>query len=125
MTEHDFDARYRSAMAELAASDIPVAQHLPPLHRLLRRLGVKLRPPHYQTPSVNMAVFGVPFAVLFGLLVWLVPGLMGGAPAAVTMPLVALSGGIFGWLMARNSRRDAQKAGLSSWDALTPDSTTG
>ena len=126
MTErhNDFDKRHRLAMEELAASTIPAAQHDPPVHRILRRMGVKLRPPHYQAQSANIAIFGAPFAVLMGLATWLFPGLMGGASSALVIPLAVLAGAIFGWLMARSCRRDARAAGLTRWDDLLPSDNT-
>ena len=123
MTERhdDFDARHRLAMEELAASRIPAAQHDPPVHRTLRRLGVKLRPPHYQAQSVNVAMFGAPFAVFIGVAMWLVPGLMDDASGAAVVLMAALGGAIFGWLMARSCRRDAEAARLTDWEDLSRD----
>lgn len=126
MTEchDDFDERHRWAMEELAASNIPATQHDPPLHRTLRRLGVKLRPPHYQPQSTNVALFGVPFALLMGVAAWLVPALMGGASGALLLLLAVLAGAIFGWLMARRSRRDGQAGRLTRWNDLLSDGDT-
>ena len=126
MTERhdDFDQRLRLAMEELAASNIPAAQHYPPLQRALRRLGVRMRPPLYQPLSVNIALFGVPFGVFMGLAVWLMPGLMGNPPGAVIVLMSALGGVLFGWLMGRSSRRDARAAGLTDWDDLLPSDNT-
>ena len=123
MNEHhgDFDERHRRAMEELAASNIPATQHDPPVHRILRRLGVKLRPPHYQPQSTTVALFGAPFALLMGVAAWLVPAVMGGASGALLMLLAGLAGAIFGWLMARRYRRDGEAARLTRWDDLLSD----
>lgn len=126
MTERhdDFDERHRRAMEELAASSIPAMQYDPPLHRILRRLGVKLRPPHYQPQSTNVALFGVPFALLMALAAWLVPAVMGGASGALLMLLAGLAGAVFGWLMAHIFRRDANAAKLTRWNDLLSDGDT-
>ena len=121
----DFDKRHRLAMEELAPSSIKAWNYDPPLHRALRRLGIKLRPPHYQTQSVNAAIFGVPFAVLFGVIMWLLPWPANDGPIGVFILLVVLAGAMFGWLMARSCRRDAAAAELTDWDDLSSDGNTG
>lgn len=63
----EYERRYAAAIAELDATGIKRVNYLPPMYRLYRKAGWKVRPPHYT--SFFCAVIGQSlfFGVAMGL----------------------------------------------------------
>ncbi|UBO72742.1 DUF6404 family protein [Aeromonas rivuli] len=65
-----FEHRLFAAHRELADKGVQALNYNPPLFRLLRRLGLRLRPPHHERFLVNLLAFGLPTGAIWGLLMW-------------------------------------------------------
>ncbi|WP_324018072.1 DUF6404 family protein [Aeromonas caviae] len=65
-----FEHRLFAAHKELASKGVQELNYNPPLFRLLRRLGLRLRPPHHERFMVNLIVLGLPVGIIWGLLMW-------------------------------------------------------
>ena len=61
---HRLDAAHR----ELAEKGVQALNYNPPLFRVLRRLGLRLRPPHHERFLVNLLAFGLPTGAIWGCL---------------------------------------------------------
>ena len=127
MTEHPdiFAARYRKALQELEAAPLHRANYDPPMMRLVRWAGLRVRPPHYRGAAANALLFGGAFAVLWGLIMWVLLGAFMGMPGSVIAVVALMAGAGYGAWMAQGIRRDAAAAGLSDWRALEPDGAAG
>ena len=66
----NFAERLGAAHQELESKGVWHANYNPPLLRLLRRLGLRLRPPHYERFMVNLLAFGLPTGAIWGVLMW-------------------------------------------------------
>ncbi len=116
-----FDDHYKLAMTELEASQILPGNYAPPLHKLLRRLGMRLRPPHYASMPINMLTTGIPFGMLWAGLMWLfVWEDQVGMTVSIALWAGFFAGLLFGVGMAIYYRAAARKHELSSWTALVP-----
>ncbi|MGY4026310.1 DUF6404 family protein [Aeromonas rivuli] len=65
-----FEHRLFAAHRELADKGVQALNYDPPLFRLLRRLGLRLRPPHHERFLVNALALGLPIGAFWGLLMW-------------------------------------------------------
>lgn len=66
MTE-DFDSKLERAHADLDAAGIWPSNYNPPIYRLFRKLGLQIRPPHYQNVLKQALSMGVIFGIIFGV----------------------------------------------------------
>jgi hypothetical protein len=100
-------------MSEAGVSQYHVA---PPLYRLLWRLGVKVRPPHFQSFLVLTSITGG----LFGLGMLCVSLLWADVPNVVAFLLSSMAGVTFGVTMAAYFKQQAKDIQLPSWDKYQP-----
>jgi hypothetical protein len=113
-----YPRRLETALAQLAATGIMKSNYAPPLFRILWRMGVYVRPPHFASFSSNFLLTGTWFGLVWGVLMWLFVW-----PATGQMPLAALAaalfaGGMFGLSMALYYRYGARKHKLSDWSQI-------
>lgn len=114
-----FDEHYEIALQELAGSDILKGNYVPPLHKLLRRMGLKVKPPHYASMPANMLTTGIPFGILWAGLMWLfVWEDQVGMSLSIALWAGFFAGMLFGVAMAIYYRASARKHNLSSWVQL-------
>lgn len=114
-----FDDHYKLAMTELEGTSILHGNYEPPLHKLLRRLGLHVRPPHYAGMPTNMLTTGIPFGVLWGALMWLfVWEDQSGMTVTIALWAGFFAGMLFGVGMAIYYRWAARKHGLTPWPQL-------
>ncbi|MDX7734215.1 DUF6404 family protein [Aeromonas caviae] len=66
----NFAERLAAAHQELESKGVWHANYNPPLLRLLRRLGLRLRPPHYERFLINVLALGLPIGAIWGVLMW-------------------------------------------------------
>ena len=127
MTEHPdiFTARHREAMQELDATPLDRANFDPPLMRLMRAVGLRVRPPHYRPAASNAVLFGAAFALLWGVLMWAVLVPLAGIPGGVIAVLALVAGAAYGSWMAQGIRREAAEAGLRDWHDLADGHSPG
>lgn len=62
----DYEQRFATAEAELAAAGIWASNGNPPLTRIMRRLGFKPRPPHYDSTTKIIVGFTLWFGPIWG-----------------------------------------------------------
>lgn len=120
-----FAARYRKALQELEAAPLDRANYDPPMMRLMRRAGLRVRPPHYRGAAANALLFGGVFAVIWGLIMWVVLVAFMGIPGSVIAVVALMAGAGYGAWMAQGIRRDAAAAGLSDWRGLEREGAAG
>ena len=113
-----FSEKYINAMEELGRSPILEGNYSPPLHKGLRRMGVELKPPHYAGFLANSIIAGIPFGILWGVLMWLVVWQSAQLPAAIAIWAGGMAGLLFGVMMAIYYRWSANRHHLSRWDDL-------
>lgn len=115
----DHQARYRAALREATAAGLRPRTVEPPHFRLLRSLGLPVRPPHYVSFAVNMMGHGFVFALVWGVLMWLLAW-RGSVPAPYAAVAALGAGILFGLVIAFLYRATAQRLGLSRWEDLRP-----
>ncbi|MFM5854266.1 DUF6404 family protein [Aeromonas rivipollensis] len=116
-----FETRLAAAHQELASKGVWHANYNPPLCRLLRRLGLRLRPPHHERFLVNLLAFGLPTGAIWGVLMWYL-GWQNEVSPTFALRQSALFGIGFGLLMATWLWFRRKQLKLTPWDAL-PHST--
>jgi len=114
----EFERKYLEAIQELKESTIWGNNSLPPVHRYLRKLGVRVRPPHYYSFQSNLVRMSAYFSVFFGLPVWLfvLDGISTSVPIALLRAV--LTGLFFGLLMSVYYWGSTRTHGLSTWEDL-------
>jgi len=117
MTRHP---RILAAIDIAVAHGIPRAVAAPPFHRLLWRLGLDVRPPHFEQFGRNAGLMGLVwgscmtvFAVLYAL--HLHPG-AGLAVIGKVIVVAVVAATVFGLVMATVVRARARKARLPPWE---------
>ena len=117
----NFEERLAAAHQELESKGVWHANYNPPLLRLLRRLGLRLRPPHHERFLVNILALGLPIGAIWGVLMWFF-----GWQHEVSLGFALRQGLLFGlgvgllmacWLWFRRKQLK-----LTPWEAL-PHST--
>jgi hypothetical protein len=121
-----FEKKLKRAHRELAGAGIPCLNYNPPLIRILRKFGIKVRPPHYHSFIFNSILVSIFSIVSLGILILGVFALVHinskhGPP--VSMAFVQLFdigwiSSLFGILMAAYFKYNAKKHGLSKWKTL-------
>jgi len=114
----DFTEKHTLALDELAKTGMKTRYCLPPVHRLLWRLGVKVRPPHYSSFVDIVTGIATLFTLMWGSLVSLVTGATGSDILSVYL-LSASLGFFFGVFMGYYYRHGVRKHRLTPWEKLT------
>ena len=117
----NFEERLAAAHQELESKGVWYANYNPPLFRLLRRLGLQLRPPHHERFLVNLLAFGLPTGAIWGVLMWYL-GWQHEVNPAFALRQSLLFGIGLGLLMATWLWFRRKQLKLTPWDAL-PHST--
>ena len=115
-----FEERYGLAISELKSTPIVEGNYAPPMHRLLRRLGVRVRPPHYCPIWFNIFATGIPFAILWGVLMWLILWQSQNIETGMAFAAGLIAGAIFGVFMSLYYRWSFNRNELTQWDKLVP-----
>ncbi|MDM5075507.1 DUF6404 family protein [Aeromonas media] len=117
-----FETRLAAAHRELTDKGMQELNYNPPLFRLLRRLGLRLRPPHYERFLVHLLAFGLPTGAIWGVLMWYFDWQDEVNPT-FALRQSALFGIGFGLLMGIIVWMRRKQLKLTPWDAL-PHSTS-
>lgn len=114
----EFDAKRNEAMRLLDRAGIRKSNYLPPALRLLWKWGYQTPLPHFVPFSRIWGLYGLLFAGLWGLLMWLITP----SSAGVRLPTLAivscLSGIAFGLSMAAYYAHGRRKHNLPQWSEL-------
>ena len=116
----NFDDKVTAANALLAAKGIPHQLYAPTLVKLLRRLGLKVPPPHFAGFFGTFFVTAVFFGVLWGVIMWFAWWSEHGTPAITAIGISAAIGAVLGVIFAGYYRTSASKHGIPSWDQYQP-----
>ena len=113
-----FSAKLNAAQKELSESKIWKANSNPPLFVLLRKLGINIRPVHYNTFIVNFLLMAIMFGGTWGLIMWFTT--WESQNMSIQMALITSLGAglLFGLSMAFYYKRSSKKNKLSNWEQL-------
>tara|TARA_B100000768_G_scaffold179125_1_gene196167 strand:- start:319 stop:666 length:348 start_codon:yes stop_codon:yes gene_type:complete len=113
-----FSDKLNAAQKELSDSKIWKSNSHPPLFVLLRKLGVNIRPMHYNTFVVNFLLMALMFGGLWGMIMWFTTWEPQNMPIPIAI-ISSLAGGIvFGLSMAFYYKLSSKKNNLSNWAQL-------
>lgn len=110
-----FTDKHKLALDELATTGMKTRICLPPIHRLLWRFSVNIRPPHYSTFVDIVIGIATAFTILWGSIMTLVTGT---DSLLENFTLSAGIGFILGLFMAFYYRHGSRKFNLSGWEEL-------
>lgn len=110
-----FEQRKEAAMRELKESGICKFNTKPPALIILWALGIKAKPPHYNSFLKNMFSMALWFAATWGILMWFLQWSPGGLPIPSAIASALFVGVLFGATMATYYKLSAQKHRLSKW----------
>ena len=110
--------RRTAALPLLSSTGMKRSNYEPPLLRLLWRLGVDARPPHFASFGVNALVSGIFFGSVWGISMWLFLWRQQAAPVVVSLFSSFLAGLLFGIAMATHYTYGRRKYKLPSWHSL-------
>lgn len=118
MNDPDFTRRLAAAQAEMLAAGLKPSHTNPLLFKLLQRLGLNIRPPHYQAFAINVLMNGWFFGLFWGVgmywMVWRAQGM----PVTVAAGFGASAGLLFGFMMAALTLWQRRSKSLSRWQDL-------
>lgn len=111
--------RKEAAMQELKNSRIWKSNSMPPALIISWGLGIKAKPPHYNSFMNNALSMGLWFSAVWGILMWFTQwrSLDFSVSGVITFALVA--GTFFGVAMAAYYKWSARKHQLSNWVDLS------
>jgi hypothetical protein len=109
--------RREAALALLRRSFVKPGNFQPPALRLLWRMGVNARPPHFCGFLYNTLFSGGLFAIIWGSFMWLTLWHGDHAPLRAA-GVAALTGLAYGLIMAGYYAYGKHVLALPSWDAL-------
>jgi hypothetical protein len=107
-----------AALERLAATGIWRSNYEPPLLRMLWRLNIDVRPPHFAPFWANALVTGLFFGTLWSALMWFTLWSRQSVPLPVAAFLGLGAGVLFGLTMAAYYEFGRRKHQLPAWEAL-------
>lgn len=113
-----FKQKQELALLELSGTSMKTRNCFPPLHRLLNKLGVPLRPPHYSSFMNIVAGVTVSFGFIWG---WLMHMTLWAGPGSTLLAALSKSlliGLFLGLFLACFYRHGIIKHQLTPWDKL-------
>ncbi|WP_341206551.1 DUF6404 family protein [uncultured Psychrosphaera sp.] len=113
-----YQSKLEKAQAELANTGMRESNYNPPIFILLRKLGLKIKPVHYNSFISNFVFSAIFFGLIWGLLMWFTTWSTQRLPIFNVVTTSIVSGVLFGLIMALYYKKSASKNGLSKWDDL-------
>ncbi|WP_157950430.1 DUF6404 family protein [Pannonibacter carbonis] len=114
----DFAKQCELANQDAIAHGIRPWEANPPIDRLLRKLGLRMRPPLYRSFGANMFVYGSYYGTCLGLFNWFAIWPRDSMPIPVAVMISIAAGLAFGAIVAALVVRKRRKAGLTRWNDL-------
>ncbi|MGF1761211.1 DUF6404 family protein [Photobacterium sagamiensis] len=108
----DFDPKLKEALILLEKTGMWSSTYKPPIYRLLWRLGIKVRPPHFSSVISNFFWS----SLFFGFFITLFNSIMGGLDGAGLR--IGLLSAFFGLCMSVSYWLGKRKYHLLTWDEL-------
>lgn len=105
-----FQRKLEAAFAAANAAGLKKSYYAPVLHRLLCRLGIAIRPPHFAGIAQNFLMQGVVFGACWGGAMWFAAWRHQGVPPSMAFLGTGAAGLIFGAGMAAYFRYAAPPA---------------
>lgn len=116
----NFDEKVTAANALLAAKGIPPQLYAPTLVKLLRRLGLKIPPPHFTGFLGTFLVTAIFFGAVWGVIMWFAWYSSRGTPPVTVIGISAAVGVAIGLIFAVCYRISARKHNVPPWDQFQP-----
>jgi hypothetical protein len=117
--------RLETALAHLAGTGIMKSNYAPPLFRILWRMGIFVRPPHFASFSSNFLLAGAWFGVVWGAIMWFFVWPGAGKPPVFAAITALVAGALFGLSMALYYRYGARKHQLPGWSQIPEEKLVG
>lgn len=118
LDKDEYERRFLAAVAETKTAGIWFSNAVPPIIRLLRRIGFRPLPPHYipfKTMLLRLCIyFAVAWGLLMGLFIWDAEKM----PLSVLIGLSLGAGLLFGLCMALYYAYGRKAHKLTPWDDL-------
>ena len=118
MSDPDFTRRLAAAQAEMLAAGLKPSHTNPLLFKLLARLGMNVRPPHYKPFAANVLIYGWFFGLSWGIAMYWLIWRGQGMPVPVASGIALLAGLLFGILMSTFTLWQRRSKSLSRWQDL-------
>ncbi len=115
---NDYDRKFQAAIDEATHAGIWEINANPPLIRLLKKIGLNPKPPHYGsiwTTSLGLAIW---FGSVWGTMMWFALWRTDDMPLTAALVSSLCAGTIFGVLMAIQYMWGRKKHNLSKWNDL-------
>ncbi len=94
---------------------------IPPVWRLLWRLGFKTPPPCFLPFMIGVLIAGLPFGCFWGMIMWFIFWGNQGVSAALALGSVVMTGLLFGLFRAIFWFLQSKKLQLQDWDSFPYD----
>ena len=117
----EFDRKLQAALTELEATGMWRWSYNPPEGIVSRKVGFRVRPPHYRPFWRAFFGIGLYFGIIWGIGMWIMLWRVEWSGTGVPwryLIVTCLAGTLFGLSMALSLRRDRRKYRLSKWDDL-------
>lgn len=119
MTEQaDYERRYAAAVAEMQRAGVRRWIGEPPQVRLMRRMGFRPRPPHYQSFMSVMLKMWLSFSIFWGAGMYLVRWQYSAQSLSIALPITLIAGWLYGMGMASVHLQAIRRLRLSRWEDL-------
>ena len=120
MRKHmDFSNKTELAFKELENTKIWKSSYNPPYLGLLSLLGLRLRPPHYNSIIVNFLTMSSGFGIPFGSIMWFRFWQSEGMPFSLAIIISLVAGILSGTTMSLYFKISATRNKLSNWNDFT------
>jgi len=114
----DYQRKLDAAMKELRDAGVWKSNANPPYLRLMLKLGLTPRPPHYAAFFQIVVTQGVWFGAAWGGLMWFWQWQSQGLPFGLALFAALAAGSLFGVAMAFIYAKGRKKHSLSDWQSL-------
>jgi membrane associated rhomboid family serine protease len=115
----DFEHRKEAAFKVMRERGINPMHFYPPVHRMLARIGVRVKPPHFGSFIGVCVLHALYFGATWGLIMWLFVWQSTAVSPERAIGTSVGAGLTFGVAMAFNYAWDRRKHRLPSWETLS------
>jgi hypothetical protein len=114
----NFEEKRAQSLALLAQKGILPTVYQPPAVKLLWKMGVKVRPPHFMNFWSLATLCAVWYAPVWGLWMWIFVWFRRGTPIGSAVSIACAAGLLFGLAMAAYYLWDRRKHDLPGWESI-------